>query len=218
MTPRTPLVPLLLLACAAPLAAQAPATPDASRPAAQAAAALDDLRLRPGDGLRIAVRDEPSLTGEFPVTQAGDALLPEIGIVHVAGRPFADVETEIRAKYARLLVDPQVVIVPLARVAVLGEVRRPGLFPVDPTQTIADVLASAGGLTPTGNPGKIMLLRDGDERRIRLDPDEPALGRALHSGDQILVAQRSWMRENMPVLVGAAASVLAAAVTTLIVR
>ena len=195
----------LLLACAAPAAAQA-------------STATAELRLRPGDAVRLAVQDEPALSGEFPVVEPGRVLLPEIGLVDVAGRPFGEVEREARARYARVVVDREVVLVPLVRVAVLGEVRQPGLFPVDPTERLAEVLARAGGITPAGSPGRVSLVRDGRTTRIRLAPGGPALAQQLLSGDQIVVGPRGWLRENLPVVVGAGASVLAAAITGLVVR
>jgi polysaccharide export outer membrane protein len=195
----------LLLACAAPAAAQA-------------STATAGLRLRPGDAVRLAVQDEPALSGEFPVVEPGRVLLPEIGLVDVAGRPFGEVEREARARYARVVVDREMVLVPLVRVAVLGEVRQPGLFPVDPTERLAEVLARAGGITPAGSPGRVSLVRDGRATRVRLAPGGPASAQQLLSGDQIVVGPRGWLRENLPVVVGAGASVLAAAITGLVVR
>ncbi|HET9984425.1 MAG TPA: polysaccharide biosynthesis/export family protein [Longimicrobiales bacterium] len=200
---------LIALLLALPLAA--------ARLAAQQPAA-DALRLRPGDALRVMVKDEPALSGEFPVAETGSVLLPEVGLMPVTGRPFEVVERELREAYAKRLVEPVISVTPLVRIAVLGEVRKPGLFPVDPTQTLGDVLASAGGLTPSGNGNRITLVRDGHRRGLRLDPGEAALKGTLLSGDQIIVAKQGWLRENLPVLVGAGASVLAAAVTSLIVR
>ncbi|HEX9107184.1 MAG TPA: SLBB domain-containing protein [Longimicrobiales bacterium] len=176
------------------------------------------VTLRPGDAVRLAVKDEPSLAGEFPINQTGDALLPEIGLVRVAGRDFEDVGREVRAAFARKLIGAEIVLVPVARIAVLGEVRKPGLFPVDPSLTLGDVLASAGGLTPDGNPHNIALVRGGRTSRLRLAAEEPALLGHLRSGDQIVVGQYGWVRQNLPTLVGAGASVVAAAVTSLILR
>jgi len=177
-----------------------------------------ELRLRPGDAVRIEVRDEPSLGGQFQVGDDGAILIPGIGILAVAGRPMAEVEAEVRRAYARELADPVLRVVPLVRVAVLGEVARPGLFPVDPTHTLADVLATVGGLTPLADRGNIVLVRDGVRRRLRLDPGSAALAEPLRSGDRIVVGRRSWFSENLAIFVGAAASVAAAAVTSLIVR
>ncbi len=190
----------------------------ATRLSAQAPPSTSELTLRPGDAVRLAVKDEPSLTGEFPVTETGQALLPEIGLVAVAGRPFDQVEREVRVAYGRMLVGAEIVLVPVARIAVLGEVRKPGLFPVDPSLTLADVLASAGGLTPIGDPNRIALVRDGRTRKLRLAPDERALAGHLRSGDELVIGQYGWLKQNLPVVVGAGASVVAAAVTSLILR
>jgi polysaccharide biosynthesis/export protein ExoF len=107
----------------------------------QALAAPDELRLRAGDAVRIQVKDEPAFSGEFPVNEDGTILLPMVGLLQAAGRPFAELTAELRSVYARELIEPVVVITPLVRIAVLGEVRVPGVFPVDPTHTLADVLA-----------------------------------------------------------------------------
>ena len=186
--------------------------------AAAAQAPSGELELRPGDAVRLAVEDEPQLTGDFSVVEPGRVLLPEVGLVPVAGRPFSEVEREVRRAYGRVLVDRAVVVVPLVRIAVLGEVRQPGLYPVDPTQSIADVLALAGGTTPAADARRHTLGRDGSPGHVRLTPGQPTLASGLRSGDRIVVGQRGWLRQNLSVVVGASASVLAAAVTSLILR
>lgn len=188
----------------APLAAQAPVPP---RP----------LRLAPGDALRIEVKDEPTLSGQFAIGLDGEILLPALGIVHAA-RPFTELRDELLAAYATQLVSPVVRITPIVRVAVVGEVRLPGLYPVDPTVTVADVLATAGGLTPQANRRAIALVRDGQVAAARFGPGWSTLDLALQSGDQIVVGRRSWLSENTPFLLGAMGSVAAAAIASLIVR
>ncbi|HEX7091703.1 MAG TPA: polysaccharide biosynthesis/export family protein [Longimicrobiales bacterium] len=180
--------------------------------------AVSEMRLRPGDVVRVEVRDEPSLGGQFPVAEDGNIMIPLLGIIPVAGRPFEEVEADVRAAYARELADPVIRVLPMVRIAVLGEVMRPGLFPVDATLTVSDVLATVGGFTPFADRDEITLERDGVRTRIPYEPGEPGLQQPLRSGDRILVARRSWFSENLAIFVGAAASVAAAAVTTLIVR
>ncbi len=177
-----------------------------------------EIRLRPGDQIRLAIRDEPELAGEYPIVESGAVLLPEIGFVTVGAREFGEVEREIQQRYARILVDPEIQVVPLIRVAVLGEVRQPGLFAVDPTQNLADVLALAGGLTPSGDPNGVSLVREGREIRSRLSADSPTMAERFHSGDRIVVGRRGWAKENLPTLVGAGASIVVAAVTALLLR
>lgn len=185
---------------------------------AQGSQPSDALVLRPGDAIRLQVKDEPALSGEFPVNEDGRTLFPLVGLVEVAGRPFAAVREDLRAGYARDLLDPVVVATPLVRLAVLGEVRAPGVFPIDPTMTLGDVLASVGGLAPRGDEGKISLVREGEVIAARIEPGAPLLAMPLRSGDQIVVGRQGWAREHMAVFVGAAASVAAAAVTSLIIR
>jgi polysaccharide export outer membrane protein len=176
------------------------------------------LVLRPGDLIRLEVPDIADMTGEFAVADDGVVLLPLIGSMAVAGRPFEDVSRDIVKAYSRELLETPVRVTPVLRIAVLGEVRQPGLVPADPTYTLADVLAAAGGLTPDGDAGRITLLRGGESTRFSLDDDSALLSSRLMPGDQVVVGRRSWIGRNMNVLVGAAASAVAAAVTSLILR
>lgn len=180
--------------------------------------AAADVQLSPGDAVRVEVKDEPGLSGEFPVGEDGAVLLPLIGLVAAAKRPFSEVRREVEERYAGELSEPVVRVTPLVRIAVLGEVRRPGLFPVDPTYTLGDVLALAGGLTPSADTRRVFVQRGDQAIVVRLDPESSLLDLEPRSGDQIIVARQSWFREHLAVFVGAMASVAAAGVTALIVR
>jgi protein involved in polysaccharide export with SLBB domain len=206
------------LAAVVPMLALLTALRPACEAQAQPVAGRDELRLRAGDVLRVAIRDEPALSGEFAVGPDGVVMLPLVGPAHVAGRPVSEVLATLRASYARELAEPDFTLLPLVRVAVTGEVRAPGLVLAEPTFAVADVLALAGGPTPAARRGRATLVRDGVERRLSLAPASPDLALALRSGDVLHVERRGWLGENLPVFVGAAASVAAAAVTTLIVR
>lgn len=186
--------------------------------AAQSATPSDDMTLRPGDAVDLQIKDEPQLSGEFPVNEDGTVLFPLLGLMEVADRPFGAVRADLRAGYARELVNPVLVVSPTVRVAVLGEVRAPGVIPVGPTMTLGDVLAGVGGLTPRADEEKVSLIREDEIIVASLAPEAPLLDTRLRSGDRIVVGEQSWVRQHMPVLVGAAASVAAAAVTSLIVR
>jgi protein involved in polysaccharide export with SLBB domain len=196
---------LTVLLLAPPLQAQAPDIPSA-------------LRLRPGDHVRLQVGGEPELTGDFAVTEGGVVLLPLIGVVRVVGRPFAEVRDEIGTRFAAEVVDAPVLVTPVLRVPVLGEVQQPGLMPVDPTLTIADVVAAAGGLTPRGDPSRVWLIRDGASTRISLDGARVASMPPLLPGDRIVVGRRGWLAENFNAVLAASATVLAATITSLILR
>jgi polysaccharide export outer membrane protein len=180
----------------------------------------ETYQLRPGDALRIEIRDEPTQGGNFTVDGDGQALLPLIGWVRVAGRPFDDVRRDVLSAYAHELVDAadRVRVTPVLRISVLGEVVNPGLVPVDPTFSLADVVASAGGLGPEANRKSITLVRDGETLLTTSLDELSGVRTPILPGDHVVVGRRSWIFENMSILVGGAVSVAAAVVTALILR
>lgn len=183
-----------------------------------AAQATGDLWLRPGDALRVVIKNEPDMSGDFPVAADGSVMLPIIGIAQATDKSVAMLRSELEARYARELAEPEVQLTPLVRVSVLGEVRTPGLFLVDPTHVVRDVIALAGGLTPSANRTKVRITRGGVETVAEYEAGALALESGLRSGDEIFVDRRSWLGDNLGIFIGAAASVAAAAVTSLIVR
>ena len=175
------------------------------------------VQLRRGDAVRVEIKDEPTLSGEFNVGIDGQILLPTVGVVPVADRPFSEVEAQLRAAYAKELVNVVVRITPLIRVAVLGEVRQPRLILVDPTYAIADVIAAAGGLQPNADQRRIAIVAQDGKRIGRFNADAPTHF-YLSSGDQLVVPKRRWLTEQTPVLIGAVGSITVAVVTALILR
>ncbi len=177
-----------------------------------------EIRLRPGDQVQLLVKNEPNLSGRFTVTPDGSAMLPLIGLIPVVDRAFEEVEREVRAAFGAELAEPELVITPMVRVSVLGEVRAPAMHWLDPTATIMDLLVLSGGLLPTANRKRITLYRDSVETRIAMDGSGAIQPLPVRSGDRLVIGRRSWFSDNLAIFVGAAASVAAAAVTTLIVR
>jgi polysaccharide export outer membrane protein len=176
------------------------------------------VTLRPGDAVRIQIKNEPRLGGQFSVSQEGTVLLPLLGVIQVAERPFDEVKAELVTGYTRELAEPEFLATPLIRVTVSGEVRTPGLRMAEPTLSIAELLAQSGGPLPTAKRNRVDLVRGGERRK--LDGSAGSVDLAMHpeSGDELFVPRRGWFSDNLPILIGAGASVAAAAVTTLIVR
>lgn len=185
-------LPLLLACLALPvtLAAQA----DSAR--GLQTTAVNAHQLRPGDVLRIRVWGQDTFSGEFQVDERGVIEYPLLGEIQTAGSTVAELRDRIRQGVSQLFRDPFVTVTPLFRMAVLGNVSRPGLYIVDPTMTTFDAVALAGGTAGAGSLGHVRLLRGGE--RIELDFEEQALaGRTLseigvRSGDQIVVG-RPWL-------------------------
>jgi polysaccharide export outer membrane protein len=170
----------------------------ASRALAQdsAAAGFHPDGLRPGDFVRVAVWREPDLSGEFQVDRRGVATFPKLGPVPVAAMHPDSIRPALLAEYARYLVNPSVEVVPLRRVSVLGAVAKPGLYPVDPTMTLADAVALAGGAAPDGKREVVELRRGAEVVVAKLDVLMPVSRTPLRSGDQLWVPQKSWLSRN----------------------
>ena len=152
------------------------------------------LALRPGDVVRIVVFGHDELNGDYPVDENAILLLPIIGEIDVRDMPVADLRRRIREEFGRLYTQSYVSIIPLFRVAVLGEVIRPGLYSVDPTMTIYDVLATAGGPSQESKRTGIRLIRAG--RQVPVPLEAEWLARAtlrelgVRSGDQVVVPRK----------------------------
>jgi polysaccharide export outer membrane protein len=184
----------LALACLAPAAhAQTPEVPPQ----------VSVQALQPGDIVRLRIWREPEMSGEFPVDEAGMVVFPRVGEYQVLNDTPETLAARLIADYRRYLVNPSIEITVLRRVRIIGAVNNPGLFPVDPTVTVADALALAGGATLNGDPDKIRIIRDGNEIAVDIRANTRIADSPIRSGDQIYVPERSWMSRNSGVVAAA---------------
>ena len=156
--------------------------------------------LQPGDMVRLRIWREPDLSGDYPVNEAGEVVLPKLGPLTVSEISGDSLQHMLVASYARFLRQPSIDVILLRRVSVQGEVRSPGVFQVDPTMTVSSVLALAGGPSSDGNTNRIELRRDGQQIEVKLAPETQLLESPLRSGDQLWVPKRSWWSRNTAVI------------------
>lgn len=179
-----------------------PAVASASRPAAA-------VSIGAGDVLQVTVFGQPDLSAEVSVTDEGEVTLPLIGLLRIAGISQAELEKLIaqRLREREYLLHPEVsVTVRQSRsqvVSVLGEVARPGRYPIQGRFTVLDLLAAAGGLTPKADTVAV-LLRKGEQGAagaavhipIRLDRvanlDRSPLDLVLNQGDMVYVGPQKF--------------------------
>jgi len=139
--------------------------------------------LGPGDRLRIKVYNEPDLTGEYEINSAGFISLPLVGQIKASGATTSQLERTIVAKMkGQISQDPKVnvEIAAYAPFYIFGEVKKAGEYPYRPGLTVADAVATAGGLTYRANEDKIYLRRAGSaveetvslEMRVRIYPGD----------------------------------------------
>jgi polysaccharide export outer membrane protein len=195
----------LLLACLLPAGAlQAQQT-------IQAADAAKGIR--PGDVVRLRIWREPDMSGEFPVDEAGRVVFPRVGEYDVGQDTPESLSERLQADYRRYLVNPSIEVTVLRRVRVIGAVTRPGLIQVDPTVTLADAIALAGGATPIGDPKKIRIIRGERQIAMAISQSTRIADSPIQSGDQIYVPERSWASRNSGVVVAAITGTLSLALS-----
>lgn len=175
---------------------------------AASGAPTSDPRILPGDLLRLDVWREPEWSGEFLVGADGMVTLPWVGDLDVRGESQRSLKARLTEAYGREVRDAVVALTVLKRIRVVGEVRSPGIVPVDPTQTVADALAMAGGRSDGGRRDQVLLRRGGETLSVPVLETSPLYGMAVETGDEILVPQRSWISRNSAAVGGYAAGIL----------
>jgi protein involved in polysaccharide export with SLBB domain len=156
---------------------------------------------------------EDDLSGEFVVDHAGFVTLPLLGEVHVEGIAFDQLRDTLLSGYRQELRNPSIVITPLRRVFVLGEVNEPGFRTVDPTISLAGVVALAGGANPQGDLRKIRVYREGELILNGVPASNILANLDIQSGDQIFVGQRSWFERNSTFIISALLSATSIIIT-----
>ena len=150
----------LMLACLllAGLPVNAQSSPPPLVMSVSATSSNQDYRLGAGDSIGVQVYQSPDLTLESRVSESGVISYPLIGNVQLGGLSLVEAEKTIAdaLRTGGFVRSPQVNItlrqVRGNQVAVLGQVNRPGRFPLETVNTrVSDMLATAGGVTPTGD-------------------------------------------------------------------
>lgn len=173
---------LVLGACAAP-GANLPLLPEATRAA---------YRLGPEDQLRITVFNDPRLTGEFRISDAGTLALPLVGTVRAAGLTTDELEQAIEREMKRrgLFRDPDVAaqVDQYRPIFVLGMVERGGQFAYQPGMTVLTAVAVAGGFNYRAIQDYVSVTRIGEDGRA----GEYRAGREalVQPGDVVTVFER----------------------------
>lgn len=162
-----------------------------------------EVVVRPGDRVRLKVWREPDLSGEFVVDEDGIVVLPKLGPLEIKHLSTDSLKARLVARYSASLRNPAVEVTVLRRINVLGAVRNPGLYHVDLTTTVADVLALAGGVSSEGNQDRIELVRGGKRQPVRLSQESRLADSPILSGDQLLVAERGWFARNTGLIAAA---------------
>lgn len=159
-----------------------------------------DYLLGPQDVLEITVWRSADLSKVVAVRPDGKISLPLIGDVPAMGKTASQLAGDISVKLKEFKENPQVSIVVKEvnsyAIYVLGEVMKPGKYPLLIKTTLLQAITLASGLTPTAARNKIVVFRfgkDGHQMKIKASYDDIVLRDGtvqnieLMRGDQIVV-------------------------------
>ena len=156
---------------------KAPAAIPQELPQQQSASDLALEAVGPGDMLHITVFRNPDLTTDAKVTDQGTILFPLVGDVKVTGLSPQQVGARIAdmLRKGQFVVNPEVSVslaqVNSRQVSVLGNVNKPGRYPIDGVNNkLTDFLAAAGGIAGTGSDAvTIVSYNNGQSTKTQVD-------------------------------------------------
>lgn len=162
-----------------------------------------DLTLGAGDVVKVTVFNNPELAVETRLSDAGTLTFPLVGQVDVRDLTVAAAEKKIAGLLAsgNYVRNPQVnmlvTVQQSQQVSVLGQVNRPGRYPLDTRRSVLDVVALAGGVAADGGDTVTLISkRNGESRREVLDIVDIARGGELSrsltlAGGDIIYVERA---------------------------
>jgi len=183
-----------------PAPATAPTTGLSGDVANSVNATSAEILIGAGDLLKIGVIGAADYDQEVRVASNGDAALALIGNVHLAGLSVDQASQLIRKRLleGKYFSDPQVSVFEkeyaTQGVAVLGEVQKPGVYPLIGPHRLFDVLSQAGGTTPKA--GELVTVTSQNQPhslqtvKMSANPDKNNESNIeMHPGDTVVVSK-----------------------------
>ena len=165
-----------------------------------------------GDILNIRIAEEEDVSGRYQVDTHGDVKLPLLSQpVHADGQSTFEFSKQLAAilKDQQILKEPYVTVFiergMTQQITIAGPVARPGIYPIEHTTRLLDVLGMSGGLLP-GAGQTITVVRPMAEQDspttikggvteidvgTLMSGQKPESNVEVHAGDQITVAGSS---------------------------
>ena len=138
---------------------------------AKEANANPNYKIGAEDVLTVNVWKEPEVSRSVPVRPDGKISLPLLNDVQAEGLTPQQLAASIREGLKKYMSDPEVTVIVTAansqRFYVLGEVSKPGPYPLTRGMTVLQALASAGTFTQFANQKAIYVLRNEGGKQVR---------------------------------------------------
>jgi polysaccharide biosynthesis/export protein len=155
-------------------------------------------QIGPGDMLGIVLWKEPALSGSVKVRPDGYVTLPLVNEIQVAGLTTGELRKLLEEKYKHFVADPFVSIriesISSIEVFLIGQIVKPGAYPLSGNESLLQVLTRAGGLTIFADRDEIRILRRNGAKVIEYVVDYDAIVKGdlkqdilMRPGDRIIV-------------------------------
>lgn len=165
---------------------------------AKAPADSDDYLIGPEDILSVVVWKEKELSATVPVRSDGKISIPLVNDIQAGGFTTLQLRQEIAQRLSKFLDAPEVTVmvteVKSKRVSIMGEVEKPGMYPLHGPKSLLQLISEAGGFRPFASRKKITVMRNGSTppARFQINYNELINGSTkadipLRSGDIVVV-------------------------------
>ena len=151
------------------------------------------------DVLNVVFWKDKELSAEVLVRPDGKISLPMLNDVPAAGMTPEQLATAVQQAAAKFVRDPGATVIVKEirsrKVYVIGEVTKPGTFPLASEMNVIQIIAEAGGFLESANKSNVVVVRNenGQERRYKVNYNEVVRGKnvgqniRLLPGDTILI-------------------------------
>lgn len=150
----------------------------------------------PGDRIQLVVVGDTAFSKSFSVGPDTMIQLPNIDPISLHGVLRSELDGYLDQQLRKYLTDPDVQARSLIRLAVVGEVARPGFYDLPPDAAASEVIVAAGGLAPAGDPQRTVIKRDNQTLYNKYEVRQFYINGAslddigLKTGDQFNVGRR----------------------------
>jgi len=151
---------------------QTPPSLDSPRSKEEQLSEKKSYRIGPEDVIRVSVWEYPELTMDLTVKPDGKISLPLINEIHAADLTPIELSDVIAQDLKKYMKDPYVTVIVtqanFRKIYLIGNVLRPGAYPLRQDMTVLQALSLAGGFTTFASPREMKLISGtGTKQEIR---------------------------------------------------
>ena len=127
----------------------------------------NDYRISLKDQFTVILSGSKEAIFDLDVKLDGTILFPELGLISVVGETFGDVKKKlknlIKQSYIGVQIDISLKNLSAKKITIVGAVKTPGTYLVNPFSTISSALGYSGGISEIGTLRNIRLVRSNGE-------------------------------------------------------